>query len=95
MSCTLSLINYSFHIPVRRAIVAKDISDRALFVAICVMHNIAPVVACDCRVCIKVRWQCGGSSLWIKTAANQIIFGILDSEKKLLLMKWFLETYHK
>ena len=63
MLCALSLANCSpFHIAVRDAIVAKDIS-----------HTVA-FVASGCRVCIKILWQCRGSSLWIKAAAKQMIF---------------------
>ena len=59
LSCTLSLINCSFfHITVRSAIVAKEISHETVFLAIsgCSIRNIAPVVASECRVCIKVLW---------------------------------------
>ena len=36
----------------------KEILHRAVFEAIlgCTMHNIAPAVASECRVCIKVPW---------------------------------------
>ena len=86
MPCTLSLINYSpFYIVVRSAIVAMEISHRAVFVAIsgCAMHNIAPAVASVFRACMKVLWLCGGISLWVQTAANQIIFRILDTQRTL------------
>ena len=59
LSYTLSLINCSpFYIAVRSAIVAMEISHRAVLVAIsgCAIHNIAPAVARECRVCIKVLW---------------------------------------
>ena len=59
LSWTLTLIICSpFHIAVRTAIIAMDISHRAFFVAIlgCAVHNIAPVVAIECRVCIKALW---------------------------------------
>ena len=56
-----------FHNAFRGAIVAKEISHRAAFVANsgCAISYIASAVAGECSVCIKVLWKCGCSSLWI------------------------------